>query len=74
MAGKGQHVVPRGTKWGVLTSGASRASNVYATRREAISDARQKAKKWGTELYIHGEDGRIRERSSYSNDPFPPRG
>jgi hypothetical protein len=23
---------------------------------------------------IHGEDGRIRERNSYGNDPYPPKG
>ena len=28
----------------------------------------------GTELYIHGRDGRIRERSSYGADPHPPKG
>ncbi|MEQ9568321.1 MAG: DUF2188 domain-containing protein, partial [Pseudomonadales bacterium] len=27
-----------------------------------------------TELYIHGKDGRIRERNTYGKDPFPPRG
>jgi hypothetical protein len=25
-------------------------------------------------LYIHGQDGRIRERNSYGNDPYPPKG
>ena len=27
-----------------------------------------------TEVYIHGRDGRIRERDSYGNDPYPPKG
>ena len=27
-----------------------------------------------TELLIHGQNGQIRERSSYGNDPFPPKG
>ena len=27
-----------------------------------------------SELFIHGKNGRIRERDSYGNDPFPPRG
>ena len=26
------------------------------------------------ELYIHNMDGRIADRRSYGNDPFPPRG
>jgi len=28
----------------------------------------------GTELYVHGQDGRIRERSSFGKDVFPPKG
>jgi len=30
---------------------------------------RKIAKNQGTELYIHGKDGLIRERDSYGNDP-----
>ncbi|MBY0544383.1 MAG: DUF2188 domain-containing protein, partial [Gammaproteobacteria bacterium] len=26
------------------------------------------------EHFIHGKDGKIQERNSYGNDPFPPRG
>lgn len=74
MPSKGQHVVPRGEKWGVQRSGSSRASGVYSTQSEAIEDARDKARKAGGELYIHGRDGRIRERNSYGKDPHPPKG
>ncbi|MBO3759668.1 DUF2188 domain-containing protein [Ciceribacter sp. L1K23] len=71
---KAQHVVPRSGKWGVLTSGASRASSVHLTQSEAIETARQIAKSHKTELYIHGKDGRIRERNTYGSDPLPPKG
>jgi hypothetical protein len=27
-----------------------------------------------SELLIHGENGRIREKNSYGNDPYPPKG
>ena len=27
-----------------------------------------------SEVLIHGENGRIRERNSYGNDPHPPKG
>ena len=74
MSNKGQHVVPSGGKWSVRTSGASRASAVFATQSEAIESAREKAQKAGTELYIHGKDGRIHERNSYRRDPHPPKG
>ena len=74
MSNKGQHVVPTGGKWSVRSTGAARASRIYETQGEAIESARDKARKGGTELYIHGRDGRIRERNSYGRDPLPPKG
>ena len=74
MSNKGQHVVPRGNSWGVLSSGAERVSRLYPTQQEAINKARERVMREGGELYIHGRDGRIRERNSYGNGPFPPKG
>lgn len=74
MSSKGQHVVPRGNSWGVLRSGAEKVSRLYATQKEAIAHARDRAKREGSELYIHGQDGRIRERNTYGHDPHPPKG
>lgn len=74
MQNKGQHVAPRGEKWIVRRTGAARATGVFETQREAVEKARDLAKSQGTELYIHGRDGRIRERASYGHDPFPPKG
>jgi len=74
MSKKGQHVVPNKGKWSVRRAGASRTSGTYDTQREAIEKARDRARNQGTELYIHGRDGRIRERDSYGRDPFPPKG
>lgn len=71
---KGQHVVPNGGRWSVRKAGAARASGTFDTQREAIDRARQIARSEGTELYIHGRDGRIRQRDSYGADPFPPKG
>lgn len=75
MASKpGQHVVPSGGGWKVIKAGASRASGAYNTQKEAVQKGRSLAKSQGTELYIHGEDGRIRSRDSYGADPHPPKG
>jgi hypothetical protein len=74
MAKKGQHVIPSSGGWSVKKAGASRASSTHATQQEAIEAATQIAKNQRTELYIHGRDGRIRERNSYGNDPHPPKG
>jgi len=74
MSRKGQHVVPNDGKWSVRKSGASRATETFETQGEAIQRARDIARNQGSELYIHGRDGRIRERNTYGKDPFPPKG
>ena len=74
MSGRGQHVVPAGDYWAVRRAGARRASGVYQSLKAAIERARALAKKQGTELYIHGRDGKIRERDSYGDDANPPKG
>ena len=74
MSKPGQHVIPSGGKWSVRRAGASKASAVFKTQAEAIERGREIAQKQATELFIHGRDGRIRERDSYGGDPFPPKG
>ncbi|MDE0310604.1 MAG: DUF2188 domain-containing protein [Acidiferrobacterales bacterium] len=74
MSRKGQHVVPRGDKWAVRKTVSDRVTRNFDTQREAIKVAREFARNQKTELYIHGRDGRIRERDSYGDDPFPPPG
>lgn len=72
---KSQHVVPAASGgWSVKKAGAARASKNFTTQREAIEAATKTARRERTEVYIHGQDGRIRERNSYGNDPYPPRG
>lgn len=74
MSGKNQHVVPHGGEWAVLGAGNSRVTAVHETQREAIEHARGIAQNQGSELLVHGRNGQIRERDSYGNDPFPPKG
>ena len=74
MAKKSQHVVPQSGRWAVRSTGAARASSVHPTQAEAITAATAIARNNKTELYIHGKDGRIRERNSYGTDPHPPKG
>ncbi len=67
-----QHVVPdqRGV-WSVRKQGADRATRVFSTKGDAVAYARDLAKKAGSELYVHGKDGSIRDKETYGNDPFP---
>lgn len=74
MGKPGQHVVPSKAGWSVRKAGASKASGTYSTQSEAIRRATEIAKNQKTEVYVHGRDGRIRERNSYGNDPYPPKG
>jgi hypothetical protein len=69
-----QHVVPRGNKWAVRGEGNSRATAIIPTQREAINIAKTIAQNQGGDVMIHGRNGQIRERNSYGNDPFPPKG
>lgn len=73
--GKNQHVTPRSSGgWQVKGEGNQRATVITDTQREAIEVARSIARNQHSELFIHGRNGRIRERDTYGNDPFPPRG
>lgn len=74
MSKKNQHVVPHSGGWAVKGAGNQKASSVHPTQREAIGAARDIARNQGSEMLIHGENGRIRERNTYGNDPFPPKG
>lgn len=69
-----QHVVKRGPDWAVRKEGANRDTRLYDTQAQAISAAREIAENQGSELFIHGRDGKIRERNTYGHDPHPPKG
>lgn len=73
MSKKGQHVVPASAGWSVKKAGAAKATSTHATQAAAIEAATKIARNQQTELYVHGKDGRIRERNSYGKDPHPPK-
>lgn len=74
MAKKNQHVVPSDDGWAVRSAGSKRATKVFSTQKEAISAARDIARRQRSELLVHGRDGRIREKNTYGKDPYPPKG
>ena len=71
---KNIHVVPHNDKWGVKVEGNKRVTATADTQKEAIDIAREIARAQEAELFIHRPNGRIRERDSYGNDPYPPEG
>ena len=71
---KDQHVVPHPDGWAIRGEGNSRVTKTFARQSDAIDRGREIARNQGSELLIHGRDGRIRARDSHGRDPFPPRG
>ncbi len=69
-----QHVVPHKGQRAVVGAGNSRATVVVNTQQQAISAAKPIATNQGGDVVIHNTHGKIRERNSYGNDPFPPKG
>ncbi len=71
---KSVHVVPRDDGWAVERDGAHRASSLHETQAAAEAAGRTTARNDKVEFFLHGRNGQIRERDSYGNDPYPPRG
>lgn len=75
MAKDNQHVVYRGhNEWAVRKENAGRNTIVVDNQQKAFGIARKIARNHGSEVFIHGRDGKIRERNTYGHDPYPPRG
>lgn len=73
--GKNQHVTHRPDgNWQVKGAGNSKATFITSTQRDAIKIATNIARNQKSELIVHGLNGRIREKNSYGNDPYPPKG
>ena len=71
--GKNQHVTHRedGT-WQVIGDGNSKATAITRTQANAIKIARNIAINQESEVVIHRPNGKIRDKNSYGNDPYPP--
>lgn len=59
------HVLSRGDEWIVKKAGATKASQIFSTQKQASAYGKSVAKNSGTAVFIHGTDGRIRERKDY---------
>ena len=60
--------------WRVEVTGNKRASGRHASKPPAVEQGRKLAQRNKSELVVHNQDGKIGDRRSYGNDPFPPRG
>jgi len=72
---KSTHVVPNSNGgWDIKQSNGERSSGHFDTKQPAVNRAREISQNQRTELVIHNKDGRISQKDSHGNDPFPPRG
>ena len=70
-----QRVVKQEDGWAVRGEGNSRyTAKGMKTQEEARKRAEQIARNKGSDVIIHRPNGQIRDRNSYGNDPFPPKG
>ncbi len=61
------HIVPREEGWAVLTENSDRAVKIHETQEDAITHGKELAEQRESEILIHGSDGQIRERYSYTD-------
>lgn len=74
LARKNQHVTPHpGGGWQVKGAGNKKATARTPTQAEAIDIARNIAQGQKSEVVIHNQQGQIRDKDSYGNDPCPPK-
>lgn len=73
--GRNQHVTPHPDgHWQIKAAGSKRETKVTSTQAQAVTIARRIATHQGSELLIHGRDGKIRARDSHGHDSYPPKG
>ena len=56
-------------KWAVAKEKAEQPSGVFETQAEAWEACKDLARESRGEAFLQGEDGQIRERNTYGNDP-----
>lgn len=65
MAKRNIHVVPSSGQWSVRKEGATRATGVYSTKKDAVVAAREVAKRAGaSDLVVHNKDGTVLSRDT----------
>lgn len=62
-----QHVVPYEDGWAVRREGNKRITSKHRKQSTAINKATTLAKRYNSDVIIHRENGKIRERINYTN-------
>ncbi len=67
-------VSPKGSQWKVQSVGARKAAGLFDKKADALLKGTQVAKNQKAELIIQKQNGKIQEKNSFGNDPYPPKG
>lgn len=62
------HIELRDGAWSVVREGNIRATSTHPTQSEAAESGRDLARRDGTEFFLHGQDGHIREHHDYREE------
>lgn len=73
MGNKDVYLVPTDDGWGVRRPNKDRLSKKFDTKEEAKVYATELAKNAKSELTILKKNGKIQNKNSYGNDPYPPK-
>ena len=65
------HIELRGDGWAVVREGNKRATSTHPTQSEAAEIGKDLARRDGTEFFLHGQDGQIREHRDYREGQAP---
>ena len=68
-----QWVSPDEGKWKAHSEGSSNGS-IFSTQSAAWNHAQQMARLMGSEAFLQGRNGQIRERNTYGPDPRKSKG
>lgn len=60
--------------WDVKIGGQKTRISHHRKKDTAIDNARRVSRQRRSELFIHGEDGKIQRKDSHGRDPYPPKG
>lgn len=74
MARREVHTVPNPKGSGWVNEISGRIASQHRKQSTAVEAGRHQAIERQAEHVIHGRNGQIREKNSYGNDPFPPKG
>ncbi len=60
-----QHIFPEKNGWIIKNLWSGKVSKLFTTQKEALAQAKSVARAAKNSIFIHGSDGRIRERKDY---------